>query len=125
MSKTNTSSTPAPQPSADDPSWSVGQPFEASKPNQGLYAPHTVGGEVYATGAVVITGESQVHHPSHYQGKNGIEVIDFIEDHQLGFNLGNAVKYIARAGRKEPAKKKQDLEKAIWYVRRAIDKNTP
>ena len=60
-----------------------------------------------------------VNHPSHYtDGK--IEVIDFIEDKKLGFHLGNAVKYIARAGKKDPAKTVEDLEKAIWYIKRYI-----
>lgn len=60
-----------------------------------------------------------VNHPSHYtDGK--IEVIDFIEDKKLGFHLGNAVKYISRAGKKNPAKTVEDLEKAIWYIKRYI-----
>ena len=60
-----------------------------------------------------------VNHPSHYtDGK--IEVIDFIEDKGLGFHLGNAVKYIARAGKKDPSKTVQDLEKARWYLDREI-----
>lgn len=46
------------------------------------------------------------------------EPIDVIEDWQLGFNLGNAVKYISRAGRKGPAR--EDLEKARWYVEREL-----
>jgi hypothetical protein len=63
---------------------------------------------------------SNVNHPKHYNdGK--IEVIEFIEDKQLGFHLGNAVKYIARAGKKDPAKHSEDLEKAIWYIRRKIE----
>lgn len=62
-----------------------------------------------------------VNHPSHYtDGK--IEVIDFIEDKGLGFHLGNAVKYIARAGKKDPAKDVEDLEKAGWYLRREIER---
>ena len=62
-----------------------------------------------------------VNHPSHYtDGK--IEVIDFIEDKQLGFHLGNAVKYISRAGKKAPNKKIQDLEKARWYLDREIER---
>jgi hypothetical protein len=62
-----------------------------------------------------------VNHPSHYtDGK--IEVIDFIEDKKLGFHLGNAVKYISRAGKKDPEKEIQDLEKAQWYLARHIDK---
>lgn len=52
-----------------------------------------------------------VNHPKHYnQGK--IEVIEFIEDKQLNFNRGNAVKYVARAGLKDPTKEIEDLEKA-------------
>ncbi len=60
-----------------------------------------------------------VNHPSHYtDGK--IEVIEFIEDKKLGFCLGNAVKYISRAGKKNPEKEIEDLEKAIWYINRRI-----
>ena len=59
-----------------------------------------------------------VNHPDHYTD-GGYEVIDFIEDHRLGFHYGNAVKYISRAGKKDPEKKKEDLEKAIWYLRRS------
>ena len=59
--------------------------------------------------------EEAVNHPKHYNiGK--FEVIDVIHDWKLGFNLGNAVKYIARAGHKDPTKVKQDLQKAIWYI---------
>lgn len=61
-----------------------------------------------------------VQHPSHYNSGK-IEVIDFIEDQQLGFNLGNAVKYISRAGKKDPAKTIEDLEKAVWYINRQIE----
>ena len=61
-----------------------------------------------------------VSHPSHYTyGK--IECIDFILDKELDFPLGNAVKYIARAGRKDPAKTEEDLRKAIWYINRYIE----
>ena len=60
-----------------------------------------------------------VNHPSHYtDGK--YEVIDFIESHGLGFHLGNAVKYISRAGKKNKDKEIEDLNKAIWYLKRAI-----
>lgn len=62
-----------------------------------------------------------VNHPAHYtDGK--IEVIDFIEDKKLGYCLGNAVKYIARAGKKDPAKYTEDLAKAVWYLSREIEK---
>lgn len=59
-----------------------------------------------------------VNHPSHYtDGK--YEVIDFIECYGLGFHLGNAVKYISRAGKKDKSKEIEDLKKAIWYLERA------
>ena len=61
-----------------------------------------------------------VNHPAHYMGK--IEVIDFIEDKKLGYHLGNAVKYIARAGKKDPEKTVEDLQKAVWYLNRYIMK---
>lgn len=60
-----------------------------------------------------------VNNPAHYtDGK--IEVIEFIEDKNLGFCLGNAVKYISRAGKKDPKKEIEDLNKAIWYINRRI-----
>jgi hypothetical protein len=63
--------------------------------------------------------KDRVNHPSHYNcGK--IEVIEMIEDQSLDFHLGNAVKYIMRAGKKNPEKTVEDLEKAIWYIRRKI-----
>lgn len=72
-----------------------------------------------------INDNDSVNHPSHYTyGK--IEVIDFIEDKQLDFLLGNAVKYIARAGHKadqgKTIKEKtiEDLKKAVWYLNRKI-----
>lgn len=61
-----------------------------------------------------------VNHPSHYQGfSNGAEVIDITEN--LSFNLGNVVKYVARAGRKtdDPA---EDLRKARFYLNREIQR---
>lgn len=60
-----------------------------------------------------------VNHPPHYKA-GGIETIDFIESKGLGFNLGNAVKYISRAGKKDPAKLIEDLRKARWYLDREI-----
>ena len=62
-----------------------------------------------------------VNHPSHYTSGQ-IEVIDFIEDKDLGFHLGNAVKYISRAGRKNPDKTIEDLQKAVWYINRQIER---
>jgi hypothetical protein len=66
----------------------------------------------------VITGDP-VNHPSHYT-KGKIEVADFIADQKLNFDRGNAVKYICRAGFKDPSKEIQDLEKALWYINHEI-----
>lgn len=63
--------------------------------------------------------KEMVNHPKHYNtGK--YEVIDVIEDWNLNFALGNAVKYIARCNYKE--NKLQDLKKALWYLQHEIDK---
>lgn len=56
-----------------------------------------------------------VDHPAHYNAGK-FEVIDVIEDWGLDFHLGNAVKYIARAGHKSNAA--EDIDKAIWYLTR-------
>jgi hypothetical protein len=58
-----------------------------------------------------------VNHPAHYK-VGGIETIDFIEAKKLGYHLGNAVKYISRSDHK--GNRLQDLEKAKWYIDRAI-----
>lgn len=59
-----------------------------------------------------------IEHPSHYN-RGKIEVIDFIEDQQLPYHLGNVVKYVARAGYK--GDKLEDLKKARWYLDRYIN----
>ena len=60
-----------------------------------------------------------INHPAHYtDGK--YEVIDFIEQWKLPFHLGCAVKYICRAGKKDPTKTVEDLEKSRWYLNRYI-----
>jgi hypothetical protein len=64
-----------------------------------------------------IQEREMVNHPDHYQG-NRFEVIDIIEDYELGFNLGNAIKYILRSDKK--GNKNQDLQKALWYIQREI-----
>jgi len=61
-----------------------------------------------------------VNHPSHYTAGK-IEVIDFIEDQNFPYHLGNAVKYICRAGKKDPDKLVEDLQKAVWYINRYIN----
>jgi hypothetical protein len=65
-----------------------------------------------------ITEREMVNHPDHYQGSGGMEVIDIIENYDLGFSLGNAIKYILRSNKKGSAN--QDLKKAIWYINREI-----
>jgi len=63
----------------------------------------------------------QVNHPNHYGGaSNQYEAIKVIEAWELGFHLGNTVKYISRAGKKEVDKELQDLKKALWYLERKI-----
>jgi hypothetical protein len=63
--------------------------------------------------------KEQVNHPEHYGGElNMYETIKVIENWQLDFHLGNALKYISRAGKKEDML--QDLEKAKWYLERKI-----
>lgn len=62
-----------------------------------------------------------VEHPPHYGGaSNAYEAIKVIEAWGLGFCLGNAVKYISRAGKKDAAKTVEDLKKARWYLDREI-----
>lgn len=59
-----------------------------------------------------------VNNPAHYT-VGGIETIDFIEAKKLGYNLGNAVKYMTRADHK--GNKLEDLRKAQWYLAREIN----
>ena len=62
----------------------------------------------------------KVNHPAHYN-RGRIECIEFIEDqgHGKSFVVGNALKYLVRAGAK--GDEVEDLEKVIWYVRRRIE----
>ena len=62
----------------------------------------------------------QVNHPNHYGGEdNPYEAIKVIDAWDLGFSLGNTVKYISRAGKKD--KELQDLKKALWYLQHHIE----
>lgn len=65
--------------------------------------------------------KDQVNNPEHYQA-NGMEAIEVIDAFKLNFNLGNAIKYILRAEKK--GNKKIDLEKAVWYLNRELNKFT-
>jgi hypothetical protein len=67
--------------------------------------------------------KEHVNHPSHYGGKdNPYEAIKVIDawDLDKDFYLGNAVKYLSRAGKKDNVV--QDLKKAIWYIEKKIEK---
>lgn len=60
-----------------------------------------------------------VREPSHYKFPGGVEVIDITK--HLPFAQGNVIKYVARAGRKDPSKEVEDLEKALTYLEIALD----
>lgn len=60
-----------------------------------------------------------VNSPPHYRS-GGVETIDFIEAKQLGYHLGNVVKYISRAGIKSH-NPLEDLRKAKWYLDRYLE----
>ena len=68
--------------------------------------------------------KEMVNHPDHYQNgeDNTYEVIKVIDAWGLGFSLGNTVKYIARAGKKDPKKELEDLKKAAWYLNHESEK---
>lgn len=58
-----------------------------------------------------------INHPTHYtQHPSGIECIAIAE--HMGFNIGNAIKYLWRAGLKDQTPTDDDLRKAIWYIER-------
>lgn len=60
-----------------------------------------------------------IHHPAHYAEGRAYEPIDVIEDWELNYRLGNCVKYVSRAGRKQD--QLEDLRKARWYLDREIE----
>lgn len=62
--------------------------------------------------------EPDAINPAHYKHYQGLEIIQLTE--QMNFNRGNAVKYISRAGLKNPETEVEDLEKALWYIQREI-----
>lgn len=72
---------------------------------------------------IVGGSKETVNHPAHYGGENNpYEAIKVIEAWELGFNLGNTIKYISRAGKKDASIVVNDLEKASWYLNREIEK---
>lgn len=72
------------------------------------------------SGETIPISKDPVNHPSHYKS-NGIEVIDVIESFKLNYHLGNVIKYICRAGKKDPSKYLEDLKKAAFYLKRNIE----
>ena len=67
--------------------------------------------------------KEMVNHPIHYGGSENVyEAIKVIDAWDLDFCLGNTVKYIARAGKKHPDKKIEDLKKAMFYLQHKINK---
>lgn len=65
--------------------------------------------------------QERVNHPAHYHADT-IEAIDVIEAWGLNFNRGNCVKYLSRAGLKDPTREIEDLKKALWYLQREIER---
>ena len=67
--------------------------------------------------------KEMVNHPNHYGGEsNPYEAIKVIDAWDLDFCLGNTVKYISRAGKKNPEKEIEDLKKALFYLQHKINK---
>jgi hypothetical protein len=67
--------------------------------------------------------KEMVNHPNHYGGADNVyEAIKVIDAWNLGFALGNTVKYISRAGKKDPSKELEDLKKAMFYLQHHINK---
>jgi hypothetical protein len=65
--------------------------------------------------------KEHVNHPQHYGGSENIyEAIKVIDAWELGFSLGNTIKYISRAGKKGKDKELQDLRKGLWYLEHHI-----
>ena len=73
----------------------------------------------YKKFSTTFSEKEQVQHPSHYRGGT-YEAINVIKAWDLNFCLGNALKYICRAGLKDPSTAVQDLEKAIFYLQDEI-----
>jgi len=85
------------------------------------YRRHPITGRHLMQGADIVSTHhtDPVNHPAHYT-VGGVETIDFIEAKDLGYHLGNVIKYVTRADHK--GQKLEDLKKAQWYLNRAIEK---
>lgn len=95
----------------------VGQPYVIYDKSEYEY-------EIDGDSIKILENSDNVSHPQHYADgwSNGAEVIDLTE--HLSFCAGNVVKYVCRAGRKDPDKYVEDLEKARWYLDREIERVT-
>ena len=71
------------------------------------------------TSVATLSKTETVNHPDHYQG-NEYEAIDIIEDYNLNFHLGNVIKYVLRADKKN--NRVEDLKKAAWYLKRELER---
>ena len=71
------------------------------------------------TSVATLSKTETVNHPDHYQG-NKYEAIDIIEDYNLNFHLGNVIKYVLRADKKN--NRVEDLKKAAWYLNREMER---
>lgn len=93
----------------------VGQPYAIFDKSEYKY-------ELEDDSIKIIENSDSVSHPLHYASgwSNGAEVIDLTE--HLSFCAGNVVKYVCRAGRKDPDKHVEDLKKARWYLDREIER---
>lgn len=67
----------------------------------------------------------KVNQPKHYQGKNGMTVMQIIEAYDCNFAVGNVIKYMLRAGNKPNEDAMDDLKKALWYLQAEIDRRKP
>lgn len=72
-------------------------------------------------GKPLMSAFDNISHPAHYTEGRKYEPRKVIADWKLSFNLGNVVKYVSRAGRKDPNKTIEDLKKAIQYIEYEIE----
>lgn len=100
---------------------SLGVPIEAYAKEKGLSFKARMQSAIERPAPDIVAQHhtDMVNHPPHYKA-GGIETIDFIEAKELGYHLGNVVKYVSRADHK--GNKLEDLKKAQWYLARAIEK---
>jgi len=87
----------------------------------GKRATSETSGPSCATWTVTMPESYDNINPSHYRGDRKFEPIEVIEDWDLNYRLGNALKYISRSGRKPGEDPVEGLKKAIWYLQREIN----